>query len=519
MYQMNYLPFLLIFCLFKYTAGFTDPLLKHYKKHFIQFKNLPKSWAVYVDSIIKEALINVKILSYQDNYFDINSFVDLHLKIHQVEMSKCHKDDSHCLPNLTDFPQSNSYRETIYVLELVGSLCFDSLEKYLPRVKKTLEPFSEGLLSNIWVFYLDPNLGLNLTILHIDIPKVFGSCLRGKFLIKNFIRKELYYPIFSYCGRHTTFNHYSLSREISLSAKFYMDVTIEISLLYSIMSANVIVNRADVKHKTSFKLLQYVNILDRIIFSYHIQASKMHHLCIHIKQRGNLIFSVVDSPYYEDIWIDLRTNKFCGSTFQILLQAFSSLYYNNISDVIRYYEKFPMENYFTVNISKAQSLLIPNKYCQKVRFCIWKFKAPIQKQVDLTITMIFKGITTAECMYGGITVFDGEKPVVDICKDYRITSRNVYSNNSTLFLSVYTYQPFSLLHVNIKINITACKPIILNICQIKYFCLSHYCESNYCSMCHHLLHFTKSGLVFNTDRSKSGRRGSCTAEVEFEFPT
>ena len=229
----------------------------------------------------------------------------------------------------------------------------------------------------------------------------------------------------------------------------------------------------------------------------------MHHLCIHINQKGNLTFSVVDSPYYEDIWIDLRTHKFCGSTFQILLQAFSSLYYNNISDVIRYYEKFPMEKYFTVNISKApQSLIIPNKHCQKVSFCIWKFKAPIQKQIHLTITMIFKGITTTECMYGGIAVFDGVKPVVNICKDYgpRITSRNVYSNKSTLFVSAYTYQPFSWLQGNIKINITACKPIIINICQIKYFCLSLSCEGNYCYMCHHLLNFTKSGLVFKIDK-------------------
>ena len=64
--------------------------------------------------------------------------------------------------------------------------------------------------------------------------------------------------------------------------------------------------------------------------------------------------------------------------------------------------------------------------------------------------MIFKGITTAECMYGGITLFDGVKPVVDICKDYRITPRNVYSNMSTLFLSAYTYQPFSFLEFKIK---------------------------------------------------------------------
>ena len=253
MYQMNYLPLVIIFCFFKYTEGFTDPLLKHYKRHFFQFKYLPKSWVVYVDSIIKEALINVKFINYQNNYLDINTFVDIHLKFHQVEMSKCYKDDSHCLPNLTDFPQSNSYRETIYVSELVESLCFDSLEKYLPRVKKPVAPFSEGLLLNTWIFNLDPNLGLNVTILHIDIAKVFGYCLRGKFLIKNFIRKELYNPIISYCGRHPTFNYYSLSRKISLSAQFYMDVTVEISLLYSIMSANVIVNRAveNIKHHSN----------------------------------------------------------------------------------------------------------------------------------------------------------------------------------------------------------------------------------------------------------------------------
>ena len=250
-----------------------------------------------------------------------------------------------------------------------------------------------------------------------------------------------------------------------------MEVTVEISLLYSVMSANVIFNRAVVRHQSSFKLIQHLNILNRIIFSYHIQASKINHACVHIKQNETLRFSVVDSPYYVDIWIDLRTDKFCGSTFQILLHAFSFSkdFDKTVSNVIRYYENFPMEQYFPVNISKAQSLIIPNKYCQKVRFCIWKFKAPIQKQVHLTKTMIFKGITTAECMYGGITLFDGEKPMLYICKDYRITHRNVYSNMSTLFLSAYTYQPFSFLEFKIKVNTTTCKPIIFNTCQIQKF--------------------------------------------------
>ena len=363
---MNYLLCIITFCLFKYTAGFTDPLRKHYRKNFAKYKSLPKSWAMYIDSIIKKAFIQFKFINYQSNILDIVSFANLYLKFNQEEIYKCLKDDSLCLPKLLHFSQLSSFTDKIDVLQPVGSLCFDSPNKYLPR---EIEIFK---VLNTWIFHLDPKLGLNLTILHINIVKTSGPCLRGRFLIKNFIRKELNYFIFSYCGRHPAFNHYSSSREILLSVQFFMVVTVEFSLLYSVMSANVIFNRAVVKHQSSFKLIQHLNILNRIIFSYHIQASKINHVCVHIKQNETLTFSVVDSPYYVDIWIDLRTDKFCGSTFQILLQAFSFSkdFDKTVSNVIRYYEKFPMEQYFPVNISKAQSLIIPNKYCQKVRFCI-----------------------------------------------------------------------------------------------------------------------------------------------------
>ena len=94
-------------------------------------------------------------------------------------------------------------------------------------------------------------------------------------------------------------------------------------------------------------------------------------------------------------------------------------------------------------------------------------------------------------MYGGITLFDGEKPVVDICKDYRITPRNVYSNMSTLFLSAYTFQPFSFLEFKIKVNTTTCKPIIFNTCQIQKFQYKY--EKN-CHLCHQFIQNPRSGI-------------------------
>ena len=138
-----------------------------------------------------KTFIQFKFINYRSNILDIVSFVNLYLKFNQEEIYKCLKDDSLCLPKLLHFSQLSSFTEKIDVLQPVGSLCFDSLNKYLPREIEIDKPIFKVL--NTWIFHLDPKLGLNLTILHINTAKNSGPCLRGRFLIKNFIRKELNY--------------------------------------------------------------------------------------------------------------------------------------------------------------------------------------------------------------------------------------------------------------------------------------------------------------------------------------
>ena len=437
------------------------------------------------------------------------------------------KDYLHCLPKLPDLPPS--INEEIDVLQPAGSLCFDSLEKDIKSIVMGFHDPVPNIL-NTWIFNLDPSLSLNVTILHIDIIKVFGSCLRGKFLIRNFLWRGFYFSVFSYCGRHCTFRHYSSSRGISLSVQFLWDVTVELNLLYSVMAANIISSRSVGQYQTLFKLAHYINIFDRTIFSYHVQVSKIHRICVHIKQKENLNLSVVDSPYYEDIWIDLMTNKFCGSTFQILLQVFLSPPYfiNAVPNLIEYYGKNPLsQQHLSMNINKVETLLIPNENCQRVKFCIWKLEAPVQRQVHYAINMIFKGMTTTDCMYGGIALFDYKQHIVDICKDYgdKIPSRNIYLGSSTSFLSAYTYQPFSLLEVHVMVKTTLCKPVILNVCQIAFFCNSFSFPGYNAYQCWELLKKVSenSSLVFKIDRLNdikySLKFGDCVIiQISNDFP-
>ena len=516
-----------MFSLFGKTESFVDPILKNYNKHFAKFKPMPKPWTVYIERTIKEALINVKFTNYQNNNLDIISFVHTFLNLQRKERNRCDKDYLHCLPKLPDFPPS--INEEIDVLQPAGSLCFDSLEK---DFKSIVMRFHDPVLNilNRWTFNLDPSLHLNVTILHIDIIKVFGSCLRGKFLIRNFLWRGFYISAFSYCGRLCTFRHYSSLRGISLSVQFLWDVTVELHLLYSVMAANIISSRSVGQYQTLFKLAHYINIFDRTIFSYHVQVSKIHHICIQLKQKDNLNFSVVDSPYYEDTWINLMEDKFCGSTFQILLQIFlsSSYYINAIPNLVEYYGQNPLsQQHLSVNINKVETLLIPNENCQTVRFCVWKLEAPVQRQVHYVINMIFKGITTTGCMYGGIALFDDKKHIIDICKDYggKIPSRNIYSGNSTSYLSAYTYQPFSLLEVHMIVKTTPCKPVILNVCQIAFFCNSYMSPGYDAYECKELLKKVSenSSLVFKIDRLRdikySLKFGDCVIiQISNDFP-
>ena len=108
---------------------------------------------MYIDSIIKKAFIQFKFINYQSNILDIVSFVNLYLKFNQEEIYKCLKDDSLCLPKLLHFSQLSSFTDKIDVLQPVGSLCFDSPNKYLPR---EIEIFK---VLNTWIFHLDPKLG------------------------------------------------------------------------------------------------------------------------------------------------------------------------------------------------------------------------------------------------------------------------------------------------------------------------------------------------------------------------
>ena len=109
---------------------------------------------MYIDSIIMKTFIQFKFINYRSNILDIVSFVNLYLKFNQEEIYKCLKDDSLYLPKLLYFSQLSSFTEKIDVLQPVGNLCFDSLNKYLPREIEIDKPIFKVL--NTWIFHLDP---------------------------------------------------------------------------------------------------------------------------------------------------------------------------------------------------------------------------------------------------------------------------------------------------------------------------------------------------------------------------
>ena len=139
---------------------------------------------------------------------------------------------------------------------------------------------------------------------------------------------------------------------------------------------------------------------------------------------------------------------------------------------------------------KLLPLTIPDSFCQwrNPLFCVLYLATEKEMEINLTlVSMMFKGIITNNCRYGGMAVYDDNKHLLDICDDHGIKrpKRNVYSSNSNFKLVVYAYSNLncifnhtfpsqSYLDVLITLSTTQCKPVRFNFCEYNKHCVGNH---------------------------------------------
>ena len=137
----------------------------------------------------------------------------------------------------------------------------------------------------------------------------------------------------------------------------------------------------------------------------------------------------------------MSTGNFCAATFQVIVQAENASSYNNlqytgtnlsfskinITDRILYYENNNIDTY-----------IVPLQFEVKYGFYL-----------NLTLKSVyFSGESSHDCRYGGISIYDDQHPLLDICENYgneNIVAPNNYSDYYSVEVSRLDHQEIFIL--------------------------------------------------------------------------
>ena len=325
-----------------------------------------------------------------------------------------------------------------------------------------------------WHFVLSAELRLNISIIYINIRKVYQSCLRGNFSIQmRFSNKS---EMSTFCGKHFSFIHYTSTSLVSLILIVYHDILFDIDLKFSIMTDNVILNK--VPSKDMLLSILYIHVipsLNIILITFHFKVEKYQRICFTGSSAHQ--YTIIDGPSFKGPSIHLSTGNFCAAAFQVIVQAENASSYNNLQ-------------YSSTNLSFSKINITDRIILYYEHNNIDTYIVPLQFEMEygfylnLTLKSVyFSGESSHDCRYGGISIYDDKHPLLDICENYGNEntvsnnyyryevsprpSRNIYSSN--LILVSYTYHPFTSLNFSIGVSPILCEPVQLDFCKLIHF--------------------------------------------------
>ena len=309
------------------ATAIIDPVFYHFPWKGSILKDSPKPWIVYVHMALYRSVPKYH-LDYKQQTSSLHvihkRIKDIHFQWH----SKCIYFEYWKINKKVTEPTGNIQLEAWYE-RLFGS-----------RIAHTYHE---------WNFVVSSELRLNISIIYINIRKVFQSCLRGNFSIQMKFPNQS--EMSTLCGKHSSFIHYTSTSIVSLILIRYYDIVFVIELKFSIMTKNMILNKVPSKDMSlSILHIHVIPSLNISLTTFHFKVEKYQRICFNWSLDHQ--YTIIDGPSFEAPSIHLSKDNFCAITFQVIVQvenasSFNNLQYTgtnislskiNITDRIMYFE-------------------------------------------------------------------------------------------------------------------------------------------------------------------------------------
>ena len=453
---------------------YEDPVLGQFTWKYDIFKNDSKSWMPYVSKVVVESIKNSHLRKY---YVDTSFAVFENLLIMRQ------------IWRLSYFLFDPRVHDALFLMP-AGQL-------HLQYWRYGGWPIPPGFKRYTWSFNLYYKFSVKIIVFYLNLRKVHQRCIRGNFSIKTstFMDNEIY----TFCGKHSFFVHYTPSSVTNLTLILKNDMMFEISLKYSVMTKGTLFNiktKGNISH--DIRYVHTINLLKITLYTFHLKVKKFRKVCLEVSDDALENYRVIDDPSVRVSAIFLTKRKFCGSSFQVILQVYKKNEPFTNENYLRYYGHDVLLIHQNIARHEEKMFAIPGPLCPEVNgssFCPFRFEADPGYHINFTLLRVtFKGFTTTDCRYGGMSIYEQEEHILDICEEYGTKwrhyrsrefsysrpSRSIYSSSYSLIVAVYIFASSGAMLAEVELSSTSCQPVYINICELTYFCGRFTEHPNFC---------------------------------------
>ena len=320
---------------------------------------------------------------------------------------------------------------------------------------------------------------LNMSFINFDLKYSGEACLQECIIIKS--RHTI--TLGRYCGRRYQWSVFVNIAPIILKFDTFDSSTSWFELLFEIteinMTSYILNNKINSEFNSSF-VFPFASINKYLIrnnnyYNWNIYVKKMYKLSLKLMKHSNQnnIWYLYDGPDYHSDQYDLSSmTLFTSSSFQVSILFHG--YFNEIeSNFHSYFFKEAIKNYKIYSVNNRLDIQSTDLNCADnlVNLCAFKFIVNRHLYVNITLSFKYLGPNVGYCKYGGLSVYDYVnntiKEVLLSCDNWFTTSLNLQPNRTlvsstdSLFLVLYSYNPYSEIEVQLQIKPSSCQGVIL----------------------------------------------------------
>lgn len=502
-----------VFC----AAGLWTGALSHYElsRASVNWSRAePEFWPYYVDKFLASLFTNATSVSAPlINFFFLSKevsklFHEFSLLLQKPDLHLLSQDPSYC-------PLKNRHDHVFVLHSLSQDIHHGILKRPTGHAEFYRPPHCPkvGLLKTDqeaaaesphwrWVIYLDPRLRFNVTFHFIYFSAVrhaFRQCRMGYLKLAG-IKAESFCQIsgneklkemnhFVFCGIHSETSIFPFWSCIDMGVYAYMYVVYDMLFSYTVLDRDMtvsLVHRNQAVQTQKFALVQATHIRDHYlpICVYHILTEKVHRIHIKIAQSASVVklhdgpgaLSKAPIPFEHSPHSAVK--EYLTITFQCVMYVWcNDTTLKNIISVS--FSNQTVHHNITFSQTGNSHFIFP----EAIEDCPVKtilIKTDIGSHVNVSVShMKYNGnINTMDCIFGGLSAYQGDREISTLCvKTNNISENtrsgipvrdeyifpNIYSFTHELILVLFSFAEYAKITFKVTVSSTRCRPVDMKV--------------------------------------------------------